>query len=273
MALATWEEILAATEPFREAPRETAGVWDVDGVLAPIVDRAEDSEIPSGRRELLRQFGGRFATQALLSGRRSADARRLAMLETIWALGLHGVERLAPGAIESVVDRRLAPWAARVEALLEFVDSNAGDLLAYLGVRPENKQFAGAWHWRGSPQLELAEKFGEFLEALAQAKGFNTRNSMQTMEFLHTVPGSKADGVIWLVYESGARRAFYVGDGLTDVDAFRGLDVLVDEGALSYALRVGVSHPEVPTELVEAADIMVDGPAGVDEFLRALLHD
>ena len=64
--------------------------------------------------------------------------------------------------------------------------------------------------------------------------------------------------------------ALYVGDDLTDLDAFAALRELRDEGALATALCVGVASDETPPRLAESADLLVDGPAGVRAMLSTL---
>ena len=46
----------------------------------------------------------------------------------------------------------------------------------------------------------------------------------------------------------------YVGDDVTDLDAFRGLTAMVDEGRIERALRVGVISDETPPEIEAEAD-------------------
>ena len=62
----------------------------------------------------------------------------------------------------------------------------------------------------------------------------------------------------------------YVGDDLTDLDAFDALRALRDDGALTTALCVGVASDETPPRLAESADMLVDGPAGVRAMLSML---
>ena len=63
----------------------------------------------------------------------------------------------------------------------------------------------------------------------------------------------------------------YVGDDTTDLDAFRALRELVEEGSLGAAVCVGVRSDETPPALEQEADLLVDGPAGVRGMLEALL--
>ena len=63
-----------------------------------------------------------------------------------------------------------------------------------------------------------------------------------------------------------------MGDDTTDLDAFRELDALCEEGTLSEMLRVGVKSEEGPPEIVSEADLVVDIEE-VGKVLRALLDE
>ena len=68
--------------------------------------------------------------------------------------------------------------------------------------------------------------------------------------------------------------ALYVGDDATDLDAFRALAQLVEDGPSASARSASGSarrraHPRSPSE----ADIVVDGTDGVRELLAMLVAD
>jgi trehalose 6-phosphate phosphatase len=65
--------------------------------------------------------------------------------------------------------------------------------------------------------------------------------------------------------------AVYVGDDTTDLDAFRGLRTMAQEGKLEHVVCVAVSSNEAPPELAQEADVTVDGTDGVRGLLEALL--
>ncbi len=75
-----------------------------------------------------------------------------------------------------------------------------------------------------------------------------------------------------LLSEAGGAITFalYVGDDSTDLDAFRALNELVSEGALTSALRVGVRSDDGPSAIISEADIVVNGPDGVRDLLSLL---
>jgi trehalose 6-phosphate phosphatase len=80
---------------------------------------------------------------------------------------------------------------------------------------------------------------------------------------LRPVGGGGTDaGVAALRAAGELDRAAYAGDDRTDLDAFRRLRELREEGELVTGLCVGIVSPEAPPELPEESDLIVDGPAG-----------
>ncbi|MGH3051046.1 MAG: trehalose-phosphatase, partial [Gaiellaceae bacterium] len=76
-----------ASEPGR------AGLFlDFDGVLAPIVPRAEDAEPPPETRAELERLAGSYALVAIVSGRAGDDVRARVGVEEIVYVGSHGLE-------------------------------------------------------------------------------------------------------------------------------------------------------------------------------------
>jgi trehalose 6-phosphate phosphatase len=69
---------------------------------------------------------------------------------------------------------------------------------------------------------------------------------------------------------TGLDAAVFAGDDAGDLAAFDALDRLRDDGALSAAVRVAVRSDEVPAALVDRADVVVDGPAGLAALLAQL---
>jgi trehalose 6-phosphate phosphatase len=87
------------------------------------------------------------------------------------------------------------------------------------------------------------------------------------LEVRPPIPIDKGQAVRALVTPTRPRVALFGGDDATDLDAFAALRSLVDEGALVEAVCVGVRSQEGPTEIVDRADVVVDG---VDGFIRVL---
>src|SRR4051794_31759603 len=122
------ERILAM---LRERPAQTAVLCDIDGTLAPVVDRADDATVPAATREVLNALGDRFALVACISGRRAEGAGRLVGFTSLTYIATHGPERPALGAPRPEIDPGLAPPARRVRA---FATGRFDDRLRAAGV-------------------------------------------------------------------------------------------------------------------------------------------
>src|SRR4051794_9805543 len=262
---ATLEDLL---QPLRDAPDRSAVLLDVDGVLAPIVQQPDDAHMPETTRRPLIEVARRYKTVACVSGRRASDARRIVSLGSIAYLGSHGSEGLKPGTIAPELDSELQAWTRRVQA---FAHDAYGEKLRRLRVRLEDKEAIAALHWRGTPDEEASLGAIEEVAEQAEAAGFVTHWGRKVLEIRPPVRIDKGAGIVNLLKDTQLQAAVYVGDDITDLDAFRGLTELQERGRLGYAVRVGVRSDETPSALADEADALVDGPDGVRGLLRALL--
>ncbi|MCW3011190.1 MAG: otsB [Solirubrobacterales bacterium] len=256
-----------ALAPLIADPSAAAVLLDVDGTLAPIVRHADDAHVPEPTRMPLIRVAKRYGVVACVSGRRSAVARRIVSLGSITYIGNHGTEVLRGGATEAEVDPEVAEWGERVRAWARKAQTEELDRLR---VRAEDKQAIAAFHWRGAPDEPAAEAAVQALAARAESEGFHTHWGRKVLEVRPPLPMDKGRGVERLLTGAGLAVALYAGDDRTDLDAFAGLRRLVEAGELGAAVCVGVRSDETPPELEAAADLMVDGPAGVRDLLIAL---
>ncbi len=138
-------------------------------------------------------------------------------------------------------------------------------------MRVVDKVAIAALHWRGVPDEDDAERAIREVSDRAEKAGFTTHWGRKVLEIRPPVRIDKGAGIVSLLRDTDLTAALYVGDDVTDLDAFRGLDELVEKGRLGRAVKVGVRSDEGPARLADEADWMVDGTDGVRELLRALL--
>jgi trehalose 6-phosphate phosphatase len=262
---ATLAEPLA---PLRADPARAAVLLDVDGTLAPIVRHADDATVPEAVRGLLIQVAKRYGVVACVSGRRAADARRIVSIGSIAYVGAHGGELLRPGNVRPEVDRTLEEWTRRVQDFAREADTAP---LSRLRVRLEDKESIVAFHWRGTPDEAAAQEAVRELANRAEAVGLSTHWGRKVLEVRPPVRMDKGIGIRRLLREADVNAALYAGDDNTDLDAFDALDDLSAQGRLETAVRVGVSSEEGPREIVERADLVLEGPGDARALLEALL--
>ena len=263
-------QLAEALAPLRAAPRRSAVLLDVDGTLAPIVRFADDAHVPEPTRSLLIEIARRYGVVACVSGRRAGDARRIVSIGTITYIGSHGTELLRAGTTEPQLDPAVRDWGRRIQQFGREADRAE---LRRLRVRIEDKGPIVAFHWRGAPDEDAARAAIDAIAARAEQAGLGTHWGRKVLELRPPVRIDKGAGIVAFLEDAELDAAMYVGDDLTDLDAFRGLDELVADGRLRHALRVAVRSDEGPGELTAAADLVVDGTAGVRHLLERLLTD
>lgn len=266
-AAVTLGDLLA---PVRDDPPGSAVLLDVDGTLAPIVRHAADASVPEPTRARLIEIARRYGLLACVTGRRAADARRMVSIGSIAYVGNHGAEVLRPGATRAEVEPALAQSARQVHDFVRRVRSQELDRLR---VRIEDKDVIVAFHWRGAPDEAAAQAAVEELGRQAESAGLWTHRGRKVLEVRPPVPLDKGVGVRALLRSSGLSTALYVGDDVTDLDAFRALGEMAAGGELGRAVRIGVRSDEGPPGIEREADGVVDGPDGVRLLLDSLLGE
>ncbi len=237
---------------------------DIDGVLAPIVPTPDMSEVPEELRELLRRLSERCRVVAGISGRAAEDALRLVGLEEIVYYGNHGFEVLRPGG-----EVEIAPEAETYKEKIEELEEKAQEELEPLGAFVEEKGITASIHYRNvSP--EVGERCKEFVEREGERLGLRITVGRGVVEARPPIRADKGTATRKVVEEYEPQKALFMGDDTTDLDAFRELEKLREEGVLEEILRIGVESEEGPPEIVSESDLVVEGTDGVEKVLRAL---
>lgn len=224
-------------------PQRAAILLDVDGTLAPIVERPEDALVPDETRAELARLASRYALVACVSGRQRAEVERLVGVDGVAIVGEHGLE-LAPEA---------GAWAERVAAFARGVDWPV-----------EQKPLSVTFHFRRVDDEAAARAYLTTVAAAAVEAGLVPRWGRMVLEVRPPVEADKGTAVRALVTRAAVRGGLYAGDDTTDIDGFAGLD------GLELAVRVAVDSGEAPPALLDAADVVVDGTDGMLGLLRRL---
>jgi trehalose 6-phosphate phosphatase len=219
---------------------------DYDGTLAPFVSDRDQALPYAGVRESLKVIlANRKTRLVIISGRPVADLVRLVGLDRLPEMwGSHGLERRLPSG-----ELRQAPLRAETEEGLKAIYGWA--LEHGLSAITERKPGGIAFHWRGRNTEESAgirELVATKWQVKTSAFGLTMHEFDGGIE-LRASHISKADAVGEILATS--ERSFaaaYLGDDLTDEDAFRairgrGVGVLVRPELRSTAADLWLEPP------------------------------
>jgi trehalose 6-phosphate phosphatase len=223
---------------------------DFDGTLVELAETPDAIRVPPSLSPLIQRLAERLEGRvAIISGRAIKDLERHLLCSGIAISGSHGLElRLRDGSnVPLGVPRGLDQ--ARERAAL-YAASVPGLLV-------EEKPFSLALHYRKAPEREA--EVHSFMTELAESSGLSLQQGKMVVE-LRPAGADKGDAVRALMAEpefAGARPLF-VGDDLTDEDAFRAAAALGGAGIL------------VGAERETAAEWRLDDVAAVAEWLEQI---
>ncbi len=227
---------------------------DYDGTLSGIVDDPEAARPVDGALAALGALQQEGAEVAIVSGRPVGFLLRAVPLAGVELIGQYGLERAHDGV--AVADARAAPYVAAVAGAAAECDAAFADLYV------ERKgTTAVTVHWRAVGGLP-AERV-ELIDAIARRHGLAVYPTRMARELRPPLPVDKGTAVAALADALHPAVLVFAGDDRGDLDAFAAVDRAVERGRVDLGVKVGVLSDEAPAELVESADVLVDGPPGV----------
>ncbi len=195
---------------------------DYDGTLTPIVDRPEDAKLTARTRSILMQAARNPALDVVIvSGRSLNDVRELVDVPGITYIGDHGFEIDGPGV------------ALRHEGLEHYhdaMDRAAGRLeqLGIEGARVERKAATVSYHVR-QVAPETRDEAERAAEQIYRRLHLRVTKGKMVVEGRPPLDWHKGQAVLYVLMKRHGTdwpsrvRAIYIGDDVTDEDAFESL--------------------------------------------------
>ena len=247
---------------------------DFDGTLSPVVDDPEAARLHPGAPGALLELAEVVRAVAVITGRPARqliamgdlDALGDAMLDRgaeLFVFGQYGNERWS-ATEQRIRSPRPPAGLATFERELPSVRRQAGAADAYI----EEKGLAVAVHTR-----RMDDPAGAFDRLLAPVTALAERHHL-TVEpgrnVIEVRSGEmhKGQALRTFVAEQHATGVIFGGDDLGDIEAFKAVREMRSDG-LPGLVVCSASHEQ--PDLVDLADVVVDGPAGVVDLLGGLV--
>ena len=230
---------------------------DFDGTLSPIAPTPEAAFLHPDLVHILPILETKAPLFGIITGRAVDDARHKVGLDGLLVVGNHGLEWFDGGEYRAhpaglAAEQAIVDALAGIEQDLRALDRDL------TGIVFENKRLSASIHYR---LVADPETFDAPLAAITQrhadAFGLRMTTGKMMVELRPRAQVSKGSAVEEIVIAHGLRGAVFLGDDVTDVDAFRAITRLRESGALAAGLSVGVLSADTNPAIVETADLLV----------------
>lgn len=207
---------------------------DYDGTLTPIVERPDMAILPSGMRSVLNRLAHRY-TVAIISGRDVKDIKDFIQLDNIIYAGSHGFDIASPPGLDLRVGlgNEYLPVLDKVEKLVE------SELNKIEGTLLERKKYSLAIHYRLVDPEHVKDVEALVDRTLQKEPKLKKGLGKMVFELKPDIEWDKGQALLWLIKRLGMSPGqvlpIYIGDDITDEDAFRvlqelGIGIVVREG-------------------------------------------
>ncbi|HEX5143658.1 MAG TPA: trehalose-phosphatase [Mycobacterium sp.] len=250
--------------------RRPAVFLDYDGTLTPIVDRPQDAVISDSMRDAVRRLAER-TTVCVVSGRDRPVIDQWMGIDGLVVAGSHGFD--IGGHRDGTVRHDAVTG---IEDLLSTVtDRLNAEVGSIAGAVIEPKRFSVAVHYRlvtptqrPSVTAVVDTLLDEYPDQLKVTPG------KMVYEIQPKVDWDKGKAVQYLRRALGVEGkefvALYLGDDITDEDAFTALKE--SDNAPGIGVIVADLRDPEQADRATAADFVLESTAEVQQFLNALAH-
>lgn len=257
------ENLPSALEHFSEIKKKLQGrqlalFLDYDGTLTPIVSRPEDALLSDEMRRIVRELASKCMV-AVISGRDLEDVKKRVSIDAIFYAGSHGFDISGPNGFKNEL-----PEAKKLIPLLKKAAGEMEEMVKeFPGAQIERKKFSVAIHFRNVDEPQKNELKERVKYRCRNYAGLKLNQGKQVLDLGPDLDWNKGTAVLWLLDQLPIKNSvipLYIGDDLTDEDAFaalraKGISIIVREEARETQ-----------------ADYALNSPKDVQLFLKSLLE-
>ncbi len=254
------DEIPSALQKFNDITAsfqdKTPAVFlDYDGTLTPIVERPEDAVISEEMKKVVTQLA-ELCTVGIISGRDLKDVISKTGIENIVYAGSHGfdVKGLKGSGFSFQKGKEFLPALNNAEKKLKQL------LSPIPNCQVERKEFSIAIHYRRVRQDHLGQIENTVDKVNTEFDSLKKNKGKKIFELQPDIDWDKGKALLWLMDKLELKEAstipFYIGDDVTDEDAFkvlkaRGISILVTDKDQNTNAKYKLKNPNQVRHFLE----------------------
>ncbi len=193
-------------------PENTLLAFDLDGTLTPIIRDFRKARLGKEISQALSVLAEEFPV-TIISGRSVGDLRRLVEIKKVKLVGNHG--------LEGTQDPQVRARAEKARSFIRIWEKVLRkEIQNFPGVFLENKKFSLTIHYRLAQNKRRVR--AKILEVVRQLPGpIRIILGKAVFNLLPDLGTDKGSALLYLMKQLGCSHGIFIGDDITDEDAFR----------------------------------------------------
>lgn len=258
---------LRCLKTFKEDP-STALVTDIDGTISDIAPTPNEAVVTELMKKTLAKLKEKFGLVAVISGRSALNAKKMVGVEGLLYVGNHGMEYLKNGKLTK--NPEVEKYLFKIEEAGEKLKSE--DLSNIQGLIFEDKGICYSIHYRQTKPSENArEKILNTIHDEPACKNLKISEGRELIELRPPISCDKGTILQNIINEHDLGKIIYLGDDITDRDAFKKLREMETEAKIK-GISILVLSSEIPNYVKEDSSFFVNGVDEVLKFFQWLLN-
>ncbi|HYI24084.1 MAG TPA: trehalose-phosphatase [Thermomicrobiales bacterium] len=249
--------------------RPSAVLSDFDGTLSHVSPTPDAALMAPGVNEVLSELVDRADLVGIVTGRGAADVMTKVQVSGLEYVGNHGLEWV------DAAGHHVHPVGLAAETALPGILATIRERLAAEasldGVIFEDKRYSASIHFRlADDPAFVGTVLDRIVQDIAIAHGLWVSPGKMVIELRPGERITKGTAVHRLAKDHGSKAMVFLGDDVTDTDAFLALEDLNRESGVATC-SVGVLTPDTHPLVVERSDFLLDGVEEVVAMLSLLV--
>jgi trehalose 6-phosphate phosphatase len=243
-------------------------VTDIDGTISTITPLPHQAVITPDMKGILNEIQRKFKLLAIITGRSLEDALKMINIPDILYIGNHGMEYQRNNEI--ITDKKILSYIPQINNLHDKLKQESHTKIP--GIIIENKNTSISIHYRSTKDPKKARKIIiQTLKNIENIKELQIKEGKKIIEVRPPIGNDKGKIINKIVKNYGGNQLIYLGDDVTDVDAFKEISKLSNEKEIK-GTSILVQSNETPEFVKNNAEYYVNSVEDVENFFKWLVN-
>ncbi len=245
----------------------SAILTDIDGTISEIAATPEEAVVTLFMKKELSKLKEKFQMVGAISGRSVQNAKAMVGVDGILYIGNHGMEYVNNGEI--FIDPEAVKYLANIKKIAEKLKNS--ELSKIKGLMFEDKDICISIHYRKCELQEDARKrIMDVINDSIETSELKLTEGRKLVELKPPISRNKGFIVEKIIEKYDLNRVIYLGDDVTDFDAFKKLKELEKTSKIRTA-SILVLSSEIPNYVKSSSLYYVRSVDEVQRFFKWLL--